>query len=278
VSTVALAVPNLDQGRFLRTALDSARSSSHDVRLAVLDAGSRDGSLEVIADRADALAYWRSRQDEGQAAAVNEGVRELCARVPSVHYVGWLNADDFFLPDGLTALADALDAHLDWIAVAGEGVLADEQGRVSAPIGTEPFRRERFATRCTICQPATLVRREAWEAVGGLDASLDMCFDYDLWWRLAAHGAIGYLGRPVAASRDHSDTKTRGRRPAYFREAKRIVAREMGRVPWHWYISEALEQEVGYRIGVRPGFGRRVRAAARAALSFARDRATDGIA
>lgn len=274
MTAIALAVPNLNQGRFLEAALASARSTAYHVPVAVLDAGSRDGSLEVIARHAGALAYWRTRPDEGQAAAVNEGIRELCARVDDdVEYVGWLNADDFFVSDGLTLLADALDAHPDWVAVAGQGVLADEQGRVVGLIDTEPFRRERFATRCTICQPATLVRRDAWEAVGGLDASLDMCFDYDLWWRLAARGTIGYLDRPVAASRDHRDTKTRGRRPTYFREAKRIVARETGSAPWHWYISEALEREVGYQIGVRPRLAGRVRAAASAVVAYARDRA-----
>ena len=48
-----------------------------------------------------------------------------------------------------------------------------------------------------------------WERAGGLDASLDMCFDYDLWWRMAALGPIGYVDRPVAATRDHGETKTR---------------------------------------------------------------------
>jgi GT2 family glycosyltransferase len=272
VTDIALAVPNLNQGRFLQAALDSIHASAHRVHVALLDAGSTDASREVIARSLAAFSYWRSHADDGQAAAVNEGIAELCARVSDVEFVGWLNADDFFLPGALDAMAGALEAHADWVAVTGGGVLADEHGRMAGVIETSRFSAERFATRCTICQPASLIRRGAWERIGGLDASLDMCFDYDLWWRLARLGPIGYLDRPLAASRDHRDTKTRGRRETYFREARRIVSRERGTVPWHWYISEALEREARFELGRRPAVARRVRAGVLAVLAFASER------
>ena len=138
-------------------------------------------------------------------------------RHPDIEFVGWLNADDVFLGDGIATLAEALAGHPGWVAAAGRGCLADEAGTVGAEIATAPFVPETFARWCTICQPATLVRRAAWEAVHGLDASLDMCFDYDLWWRLSHIGQIGYVDTVVAASRDHGTTKTRTRRAGLFR-------------------------------------------------------------
>jgi GT2 family glycosyltransferase len=270
---IALAVPNLNQGRFLDAALDSLRDSDAPVTAAVLDAGSTDDSIAILERRAGELAFWRSHRDDGQAAAVNEGVARLCRDAPSVVAVGWLNADDYFLPGGLRALLDALEQHSDWVAVSGAAVVSDERGVTVGPHPTLPFDRERFQIACTICQPATLVRREAWERAGGLDASLDMCFDYDLWWRLASLGPIGYIDRPVAATRDHGDTKTRQRRRRYFEEARAIVRRETGRVPFHWFISEAMEQRVDYQVGRRPGLPDRVIAGASAALAYWRDRA-----
>jgi len=271
--SIAIAVPNLNQGRFLGAALDSLRQSDVTVRRAVLDAGSTDGSRDLIEKRASELAFWRSEPDGGQAAAVNEGVERLTRTHPDeIEAVGWLNADDFFLEHGLDRLWQALVDHPGWIAVSGRAALASDTGKIIGEIATEPFSREHFARACTICQPATLVRRWAWERIGGLDASLEMCFDYDLWWRLARLGEIGYLDAVVAASRDHSETKTRQLRAQYFREATAIVRRETGQVPWHWYISEAIERQVHYEVGRRPPLGVRLLAGMEAATSYVRDR------
>lgn len=269
VMTIAIAVPNLNQGQFLAAALDSLGHSPA-VRIAVLDAGSTDGSVELLRSRAGELSYWRSHRDDGQAAAINEGVRRLCELHPDVDAVGWLNADDTIMPGGLEALAAALEAHPDWSAVAGRAHCLSESGEVIEEIPTAPFSVERFSLACTISQPATLIRRTAWEAVGGLDASLDMCFDYDLWWKLSHVGAIGFIDRFAAASRDHGATKTRQRREQYFREAIALVRRETGAVPWHWCISEALERQAGWTLGRRPSVPRRLLAAAQAATAWLR--------
>jgi GT2 family glycosyltransferase len=272
VSVIGIAVPNLNQGRFLAAALRSLQSTSHRVVVAVLDAGSTDESAEVIAAAAQQLSYVRSHPDDGQASAINEGVAALVQRHPDIEFVGWLNADDVFLGEGIGTLAAALAGHPGWAAAAGRGCLADEAGTLGSEIATAPFVPETFARWCTICQPATLVRRAAWESVHGLDASLDMCFDYDLWWRLSHVGEIGYVDAVVAASRDHAATKTRTRRPVYFAEARRIVARERGRAPWHWFISEALEREAGFDIDTRVTGVARLRAGASAAAAFLRHR------
>lgn len=272
MSVIGIAVPNLNQGRFLAAALRSLRSASDRVVIAVVDAGSTDESAAVIAAARDQLSYVRSHPDAGQAAAINEGVSALLERHPDVDFVGWLNADDMVIGEGLSTLATTLAREPRWVAAAGRGCLADEGGTVGPEIATAPFAAESFARWCSICQPATLVRRAAWEAVHGLDASLDMCFDYDLWWRLSHMGPIGYVDALVAASRDHGSTKTRTRRPVYFAEARRIVARERGAAPWHWFISEALEREAGFDIDRRVTGVARLRAGARAAAAFLRHR------
>ena len=269
--SIAIAVPSLNQKPFLGAALDSLGRTDVAVLRAVLDAASTDGSRELIAARAPELDFWRSEPDAGQAAAVNEGIRRLCLAHPDVEAVGWLNADDFFLEHGLDRLWQALVDHPDWLAVSGRAALASEDGVLDGEIPTEPFSPGHFARACTICQPATLVRRWAWERAGGLDASLEMCFDYDVWWRLSRLGEIGYLDAVVAASRDHGETKTRRRRTQYFREATAIVRRETGAVPWHWYISEALERRVHYEVGRRPTLAARIRARTEAAASYIHD-------
>ena len=95
-----------------------------------------------------------------------------------------------------------------------------------------------FANFCFVCQPGTLIRRTAWEAVGGVDESLHMCMDYDLWWRLfRSAGEPVHVPEPVAASRHHEETKTSTRRRDHYREARAVVRRHWGRVPLKWYIA-----------------------------------------
>jgi GT2 family glycosyltransferase len=234
-ATIGIVVPCLGQGRFLAEALDSVLGQEGDVLVAVVDGGSTDGSLAVIRGRADRLAYWRSAPDRGQAAAINEGV----GRLGRARYVGWLNADDVLRPGALARMAGHLDRHPECVAVYGRAHVVDAGGRVLGEFPTRPFRRARLARRSIICQPASLIRRSAWQQVGGLDDALHMCLDYDLWWKLSAVGPIGYLDEVLAASRDHEATKTRGRQDLLYEEAFRVVRRHWGRVPWRWCLSEA---------------------------------------
>lgn len=272
-ASVAIAVPSLNQGRFLSEAIDSIARANVGIMTAVLDAGSTDGSRDIIEARSSEFVYWRSAPDAGQAWAINEGIARLCDSQPDVDFVGWLNADDVFSRGGVEVLAQALASHPEWVVACGRGALLSETGATVGEIPTEPFDRHRFARACTICQPSTLIRRAAWQQVGGLDASLHMCFDYDLWWRLSRLGTIGYVDTVVAASRDHGDTKTRRHREQYFQEATAIVRRETGSVPWHWYVSEAIERHVQYEVGVRPSLAVRLMARAEAAYAYVRGRA-----
>jgi GT2 family glycosyltransferase len=234
-SPVGIVVPSLNQGRFLAAALGSVLDQPGDVVVAVMDAGSSDDSLAVIERYRDRLAHWRSAPDRGQAAAINEGV----GRLDRARYVGYLNADDLLLPGAVARMADHLDRHPECVAVYGRAHVIDATGQRLGEFPTRPFSRKRLAQRSIICQPASLVRRSAWERVGGLDDTLYMCLDYDLWWKLSALGPIGYLDEVLASSRDHDATKTRGRQDLLYEEAFRVVRRHWGRVPWRWCLSEA---------------------------------------
>lgn len=234
--TIAIVIPSLDQARFLAEALASVLGQTGvEVKVAVLDAGSRDGSLAVIRRYEDRLAYWRSDRDRGQAAAVNEGI----ARLEGADYVGWLNADDLLLPEGLSRMAAYLDQHPECVAVFGRAHIVDERGSVVGEFPTRPFTRGALARTSIICQPASLIRRNAWTSVGGLDERLQMCLDYDLWWRLSKLGMIGFLPELVACSRDHEGTKTRLYQDRLYAEAFVVLRRHLGHVPWRWCVNEA---------------------------------------
>lgn len=231
---VTIAVPSLDQGRFLDAALESIATQSIPVEIFVADAGSTDESVAVIERWSDRLAGWRSHPDAGQASAINECIGR--GRAP---YVGWLNSDDLMLPGMLQRLVAALEGNPQWPAAYGRVSNVDERSGRRWPVWVEPFSERRMALRCVISQPGSLIRRSAWEAVDGLDESLHMTMDYDLWWRLAVRcGAPGMIDEEVAINRVHDETKTRRFRRRHYAEAMAVVRRHHGRVPLKWWLAQ----------------------------------------
>jgi glycosyltransferase involved in cell wall biosynthesis len=230
---VTVAVPSFNQGKYIEAALASIFMQDVPVEVFVLDGGSTDGSLAVIEKWAPRLAGWRSHKDNGQGAAINEGIARGTAP-----FVCWLNSDDYFLPQGLSGLVSALEEQASAPAVYGRTLNYSQKIGTSRPVWVEAFDPRRLAIRCIISQPGTLIRRSAWEHVGGLDPTLHMVMDYDLWWRLyTSLGALAFLDQTVAVNRDHGETKTNTKRSEHYQEAIRIVRQHNGSVPAKWYLA-----------------------------------------
>ena len=231
---VTIAVPSFNQGRFLDDALTSIFQQQVPVEVFVMDGGSTDNSVEVIKKWAPKLAGSRSCADNGQAAAINEGIA-----LGSAPYVCWLNSNDWFLPDGLSKLLDALQAIPETPAVYGRSWnMVQETGKLT-PVWVEPFNESRLALRCIVSQPATLIRRLAWDAVGGVDIQLHMAMDYDLWWRLYKQmGALHFVDDFVAVNRQHEATKTKTLRSLHYQEAMAVVRKNYGSVPLKWWLAQ----------------------------------------
>lgn len=231
---VTITVPSFNQGRFLDDALSSIFQQQVPVEVFVMDAGSTDNSVEIIKKWAPNLAGWRSHADDGQAAAINEGIA-----LGSAPFVCWLNSDDWFLPGGLSTLLKVLKAHHEAPAVYGRSWNMVQNTGKRAPVWVEPFDERRLALRCIVSQPATLIRRSAWNAVGGVDGRLHMAMDYDLWWRLFKQvGAMQFVDEFVAVNRDHEATKTKTLRRRHYQEAMAVVRKHHGRVPLKWWLAQ----------------------------------------
>lgn len=200
----------------------------------MLDGGSTDNSIEVIKKWKSQLTGWRSCADDGQASAINEGIAQ-----GNAPFVCWLNSDDWFLPGGLSKLLDELQTHPEVPAVYGRSWNVVQKTGKRAPVWVEPFDERRLALRCIVSQPATLIRRSAWEAVGGVDARLHMAMDYDLWWRLYKQiGKLHFVNDFVAINRDHEATKTKTLRRRHYQEAMAVVRKYHGRVPMKWWLAQ----------------------------------------
>jgi glycosyltransferase involved in cell wall biosynthesis len=231
---VTIAVPSYNQGRYLNDALASIFEQDMPVEVYVTDGGSTDESIDIIHKWEHRLAGWRSHRDGGQAAAINEGIA-----MGSAPYVCWLNSDDWLLPNGLARLLEELQKHPEAPAAYGRAWNVIESSGNRRPVWVEPFNERRLALRCIISQPATLMRRAAWEAVGGVDSKLHMVMDYDLWWRLyKAYGPLHFVDEFTAVNREHAQTKTKTLRRRHYQEAIAVVRRHHGSVPLKWWLAQ----------------------------------------
>ena len=231
---VTIAVPSYNQGRFLADALTSLFEQDLPIEIFVVDGGSTDQSVKVIRKFENRLAGWRSHADRGQAAAINEGIARGTAP-----YVGWLNSDDMLLNGGIKRLVGQLEQDAAAPAAYGKVWNCTDTSERREAVFVEPYNEKRLALRCIVSQPGTLIRRSAWQTVGGLDESLHMAIDYDLWWRLYKRFApLAFVDEFVALNREHPDTKTSTRRNLHYREAIAIVRKYHGSVPMKWWLAQ----------------------------------------
>jgi len=129
---VTIVVPSYNQGIFLDQCLYSIFSQNIPVEVFVMDGGSTDNTLEVIKKWENKLEGWRSRKDEGQSAAINEGMK-----MGNAPYCCWLNSDDYFLENGLSILLDRMTKNPEAPVVYGKVYNYIEKRKLYKKIGVK---------------------------------------------------------------------------------------------------------------------------------------------
>ena len=136
--------------------------------------------LEIIIQDADI------EPDQGQADALNKGFAKAKGE-----WLFWLNADDVLLPKALNRTIRTIEQSnnsLDWIV--GNTVRIDEDGRIISCVRGSGWHDWLYRHAVPhVYGPSAFFRRELFERVGGFDASLDVCMDWDLWIRFMKSGA-----------------------------------------------------------------------------------------
>lgn len=202
---VSIVTPSLNQGAFIEETIRSVAEQDHPrLEHIVVDGGSSDETIRILERYRPRLRYV-SEPDAGQAAAINKGFRSSKGEI-----LAWLNSDDVYEPGAVSAAVAFLGERPDLMLVYGDATLVDAQGRVIGPCANvEPFDLDRLVHHLDfIVQPAAFFRREAFEAVGGLDESLHWSMDYDLWLKIARRFPVAYLPHKLARYRWTGANKT----------------------------------------------------------------------
>jgi len=201
LSDVTVVIPTLGESPYLREAVESALAERPAEVIVVVN-----GGAEVDVPGARVLR----RGERGRSAARNLGVE--AARTP---FVAFLDDDDAALPGRLerqrAALDDAWWAPLAFgrvRVVDGDGNPRDDWNRLLNRrfdrLGRTVSYEDVLAVQAPIYTSATMVRRDAFLAVGGFDPAFEAYEDLDLYLRLARAGdLLAVDGDPVTTYRLH---------------------------------------------------------------------------
>lgn len=222
---VSVVTPCFNAARFIEETIASVLAQDYPrIEHIVMDGGSTDGTVEIL-KRYEGRLKWISQPDRGAADAINRGFALSHGEIFT-----YLNADDLWLPGAVSAAVRQFEGDV----IYGGAWWIDESGARIAPYPLRDFNPALLARECFICQPASFLRREAFEHAGGMDPSLGLTFDYELWMRLAKTCRFQRIDALLALSRMHRENKSLGHRAAVFRETFRILRRHYGYVPFDW--------------------------------------------
>jgi glycosyltransferase involved in cell wall biosynthesis len=232
-----------DGERFLAEAIDSVLGQTYrNLELVVVDDGSTDHSAE-IAERFARAAPDRVRLvrhadggSRGMSAARTRGVRAARGEL-----IGFLDADDVWLPAKIAEQVAVLDAHpsvgmvygrtqmwYSWDSNAARSDYIYDLGvapdRLYPPLRLLPGLLENRVQSPTTCN--ALVRRQAYEDAGGFETSFpDLYEDQVFFAKLYLRSATYVSSRLWARYRRHEANEPRGRfsYARYYRERRTFL-------------------------------------------------------
>ncbi|MDR3733941.1 MAG: glycosyltransferase family 2 protein [Acidobacteriaceae bacterium] len=201
---ISVVTPSYNQAEFLDRTIRSVLCQDYpDLEYLILDGGSTDGSLAIIEAYADHLTYWRSTPDDGQAAAVAEGLARATGDI-----LCYLNSDDLLAPDCLQRVATAFAQNPTVDMVFSNRCIVDPGDRITGFWLLPPLTGPLLQAWPLLPQETCFWRRNLMARAGNVDVSLRFALDYDLFVRFLRHGRCCKLPGFLAAFRRHAQAKS----------------------------------------------------------------------
>jgi glycosyltransferase involved in cell wall biosynthesis len=196
---ISIVTPSLNMGRFLDDAILSVIKQGYpNYEHIVVDACSKDNTLDIL--RSYPHVRWISEPDKGQTDALNKGFRMATGDL-----VGWLNADEYYLPGAFHAVGRSAMEDPGADILYGDTIFVDEEGRLQRAKKAHEFSSTILLYYgCFISSDATFLRRDFIEEGLFLDTKFRVVMDFEYFVRSAAHGRnFKYINRLLGSFRWH---------------------------------------------------------------------------
>ena len=201
---ISIVTPSYNQGEFIESAIQSVLSQNYpNFEHIILDNCSTDRTVEILQQYPHLI--WKSQPDKGQSDALNQGFRMATGDI-----IGWLNADDLYLPQCFEKIA-ATFADSQGDLVYGDYRWIDEHGKIIQ------LRQEldfdwfvlKYLHVLYIPSTTTFFKRKIFEEENFLDTSLKYSMDYEFFLRLARQNyKFVHINAYLADFRWHENNKS----------------------------------------------------------------------
>jgi len=238
---VSIIMPVYNAAAYVGSAIASALSQTGvSLELIVVDDGSTDASAEAV--RAAAAGDDRVRLIQLERNTGMPGiVRNAGAKVARGEYLAFLDADDVYLPERLSASCGLLDRWPEVSTVFSDHFRNGERNPRPESLGDPHLVRLNFVNAAgpalvpkapglywttprffgymclsgiPMCTDTVTIRRDVFDKAGGFSETLRYNQDEDLWFRVAMSTTIAYTTTPLARVWRRDDSHTGDRRRA----------------------------------------------------------------
>ena len=223
----------------LQEALDSLYAQTYqDFEIVLCDDGSTDNTYEIALKNQKKhpnIVLLKNTHNMGLNQTLNN-----CLAIASGQYIARMDGDDISLPDRFEVLSRFLDEHADFAIVTSPMYYFDEDGVFMEGKGKGEIYKTDFKTGSPICHAPCMVRKIAYDKVGGYTVAQNLLRieDLHLWGKMYAAGYKAYMvEKPYYMMRDDRNAKSRRKLKNRFRMSRvlRMVQRMIG-LPWYYRI------------------------------------------
>jgi glycosyltransferase involved in cell wall biosynthesis len=206
---ISIIIPNYNYDLYITEALDSILNQDYvHMEIIIVDDGSTDNSLSILKEyerRFPDLISVISQKNSGQAFSVNVGIAASSGDI-----IGWLNSDDYYLPEVFKFVVSSFEDSKDVDILFGNINVVDAHGEYIYTL--RHFKFSYFLSTFTgfsnnISSNAVFWRRESFKNNIYLNTEFRCGLDREFFSRLTHRKVVKHINKTIACYRMQPITK-----------------------------------------------------------------------
>lgn len=224
---LSIIIPNYNYGNYIEETILSVINQNYpNTELIIIDGGSTDNSIEIIKKYNKYINYWISEKDNGQADAINRGLK-----VATGDYVAFMNSDDTYLENAFVNIFNnkkSLDK--DFIygdVMIGKNILESKPNKTKNNfLEISSLILFYYSAEYIIPSQSVFIKKDFLlkNRLNFLNENLHYCMDLDWYCRISQYNPTVYKYPQINAFfRINDSTKTVGQSSKMKKEALEIA-------------------------------------------------------
>jgi len=160
----------------LEQTISSVLGQSYDnIEYIIIDGGSTDGTVELIKQYEDKIAYWVSEPDGGIYDAMNKGLAKARGEI-----VGLINADDWYETDAVSVVVETFEKE-NADVVHGSMRIVKESGESFVKMAESDI--SNLKKGMLLNHPTVFAKKSLYDQYGNFDTSYKIVADWEMMMR-----------------------------------------------------------------------------------------------